>query len=811
MNVKLSKHDLELASQKIQIFEHYSNIIKRLEISDPSSVYLLRLKTWLNCSAATILGKIPTQEIVRAYSECADTIVKKIWSELELDEEDLGLFALGKLGSGELNLSSDIDLIAVSKNPPSLDNIRKIQRFSKILSSSTENGFLFRTDFDLRPGGSSSSLIVSLSQAEDYYWSYGATWERLALIRARPLVGNNELINDFQELFDKFIYRKFINYKLLEDLKSLRPAIHGSQKHDSENYYNLKTSPGGIRDIELFVHALQVIYGGKNPSLRTTSTEEAIKLLLENQIFSKAESNALSQIYWRMRHLENYVQSINDQQIHHWEKSHGESELHEIKGYSNQVNDIVSGVIGTPDATPSMPGSLEEQKNWLSSIGFNYDQIKDPWESLVNELRLNSKTYTNQIAQNKALYLFMNELSKVAVDSALGVHLIRDFLNTTKAKSSFLYLFIHQPKILRDLARVFGVSPYFGGLISARPELLDSLFHKTQVEPPDDWEDLLEYFIDHRLLKEVSAITELLEKKSVKEFTLHLTETADFICESILAKLKKDFPKSTLHLITLGKWGSQELGLKSDLDFVLVTQSAPIDDDHKVAKRFLSRLTAPHKGGGIYSVDLRLRPSGQAGPILTSQSQLETYLAQKAQIWERQSYQRARYLGGTPLDLKPHIYSRALTQEDTSELKEIRSKLLKAFNPASATDELNLKYSSGGLIEIEFTAQIWGLTKRQKNFPIGTEPMLQFIAKTEIKDSKKWQRLLEIYDSLRIYEQLHSFVAETAAPVLKLESSSFKRLAKIDHTTPQALYERVKYLINESMDLLKELDPLKSH
>jgi glutamate-ammonia-ligase adenylyltransferase len=189
---------------------------------------------------------------------------------------------------------------------------------------------------------------------------------------------------------------------------------------------------------------------------------------------------------------------------------------------------------------------------------------------------------------------------------------------------------------------------------------------------------------ERKLLTELWAANQFLNEKSPDGLFTRVTQTADEIALQLLSQLKHDFPDSLLKIVALGKWGGEELGLRSDLDFIFVTPGAPKESDFKVARRFISRLTDPLKGGNLYEVDLRLRPSGQSGTLLVAEDSLATYWKESAQAWERQAYSRARPLGGLKLD-KNILSARGLSAEDLEELKRIRSKLLVVKPRANST------------------------------------------------------------------------------------------------------------------------------
>ncbi len=634
-----------------------------------------------------------TANVCAYWSAIADEILSAAWREAGLNELDAMLFALGKQGALELNLSSDIDLMLVAEPRHALEVEKRMRAFQRRLHVPGEFGFCYRLDFDLRPGGKMGPLITSPSQFQDYYWSQGETWERLALVRLRAVTGSRALEKQIGDLARRFSYRKFLDFTLLEDLKALRAQVHqkGFQRRDDE--IHIKLEVGGIRDIELFVHSLLVMNGGKLPDLQTRSTEEALAKLSEKNLLAPAEAEQLRDSYWHYRHLENMVQSIEDRQTHALTDSALKlldlPDRAAIAGRMKLTDNVVSGLLGRVDLTAiHLPQDEAGQKRWLVELGFSQEAIDSTWDQLMKATALSYKNDRDERARQEFLYAFVTELSKhTALDRDLGLKLLVDFVRATRAKATFFSMLLRSPRLLQDLSRLFCISPYLGNILASRPELLDHFILRVDEAWAADMELLVQQMSERKLLTELWAANQFLNERRLEGLFSRVTSTADEICLQLLSQLKHDFPDSLVKIVALGKWGGEELGLRSDLDFIFVTPSAPKESDFKVARRFISRLTDPLKGGNLYEVDLRLRPSGQSGPLLVAENTLAEYWKASAQAWERQAYLRARPLGGVRLD-KRILVARGLSADELEELKRIRSKLL-VVKPAG---ELDVKY-----------------------------------------------------------------------------------------------------------------------
>ena len=240
------------------------------------------------------------------------------------------IIGLGKLGGLELNFSSDVDLIyfyqtdegEVFKNNRSTDHtphhyFAKLgERFSRFLSKKTSEGFLYRVDLELRPEGKSGTLVNSLDAMETYYETFGAFWEKQAFIRSSFVAGSQKLYDDFHQIMQPFVYPKLADYSILIKLKDMKIRILDSVRKSSDSGYHLKLGVGGIREIEFFVQSLQVLYGGKNPTLQTPNTLEALSQVSQTGLISEEEKIKLTQAYIYLRTLENRLQQAEEQQTH---------------------------------------------------------------------------------------------------------------------------------------------------------------------------------------------------------------------------------------------------------------------------------------------------------------------------------------------------------------------------------------------------------------------------------------------------------------------------------------------------------------
>ncbi len=771
-----------------------------------------RHRMWLRCAMATYFDRASASEVCLSWSDAAEVLIARAWIESGGADLKQSLLALGKLGSRELNLSSDVDLIAV-RNDDSVIDQKSFRRFQSLLGDSTEFGYALRLDFTLRPGGRASAAIPSLGEFEYHYGYHGEMWERLAFVRMRILQGPQEINEQIARFTTKMSYRKHLDYTVIEDLKSLRSKIRNETAgsvQGNPNLFHLKLGQGGIRELELFIHALQVLHGGRHPRLQTFSTSLAIQTIADLGLLPQGDCDELLQSYWRLRTWENRLHAYEDQQEYVVDLKEGHPALEkdfqiELRERCAAVAKISDSFFGGNFLPTPLPSSLDAQSERLRGLGFNDEAVNETWPQLLAATALSRHSERDERARLVFLKEFTEKLSELKLDLNLGLSLLLDFVRATRAKASFFTLLNREPKIRNQLALLFSISPYLGSLLSSRPELIDEFIYQKTAPPSADLMTLLEELTERRLLGELVAASQFLEGRDLRKMTLNLSSNADQIAQLLLDRLKEEQGLEDLSLLALGKWGGRELGLRSDLDFVFVTRNEPRAESHKVAKRFLSRMTEAHRGGSIYSVDMRLRPSGSSGPIMVTEENLHQYLLTQSAAWERQSYLRARPLTTMKVSPPATACSRGLSPGDYQELERIRSQLFVDPNYATSNADLDLKLSFGGLADVEFAAQIALLARREFSLDPSTCGMIQYLESVDELWRERGPRLREKYDELRSLEQLFQLTTSQVGSKVRLGSDEFHRLALLLDRSPRALEMQVRSTLAEIATSLVEL------
>lgn len=749
-----------------------------------------RTEIWSRCALSAKSDLTSAKTVCSDWSHAADKLLTEAFISC-FPSTDIALFALGKLGSNELNLSSDVDLLFVC-DELTQGHLSSLRKFQKILGEHTSLGFVFRLDFDLRPGGRHGPVIPTTDQFKDYYGNYGETWERLALVRLRDICGDKKIIEDVLGFAKKFSFRKHLDFTLLEDLKGLRSKIQTHyHRPDQESVIDLKLGIGGIRDVELFTHALQVIHGGKDPSLQIHGTTEALELIKTKKLLPIKDADFLIEHYWKLRGLENYVQALNDEQTHllNLNDTHPAvvcAETTDLQQRMKHCDQIVQSLLGVAVETKDLDQKLQD-------IGVPESDLQELWAEILDSEVLSRNKGRDEISRRAFLSSFVDSIQEQQGDLRRGLHLLRDFIKGTRAKASFFTLLLREKELMQELAWLFGHSPYLSRILCNRPELLDSFVYRAQDKLSEDLGTLLEELAERRLLSEIINGSSYLEDRNLPVLLQNLSSTADSIVLALLNALKKDYP-SDLQILALGKWGGKELGFRSDLDFIFVTPNDPQEGDYKLAKRFISRLTEAHRGGFIYSIDMRLRPSGKAGPLVISATDLVEYLKNEALPWERQAYLKARWVGNSLAGIKECFIQKGLSKEELQELDRIRGEL------QSADTVLDLKYSEGALIDLELASQAAVLLQKQ---PPQGENTLSFFASFPSENDV----LQTNYNRLRQIEQMLQLVASESITELSANHESFQALALALHLSPNNLLNEVQEILTANIALLKSLDP----
>ena len=681
--------------------------------------------------------------------------------------QQLHVVAMGKLGGGELNVSSDIDIVFVYPEDGETDGPRRIsnheffirlaRRIISAIAEVTADGFVFRVDTRLRPYGDSGPLAVSFDMLEEYFTTQGREWERYAWVKARPITG--EAGAELDAVVTPFVYRRHLDYSVIASLRSLHAQIRQEvQKREIAD--NIKLGPGGIREIEFLVQVFQIIRGGREPAFRLRPTLKALALLGDKHIVPAAAVDELRAAYVYLRNLEHRLQYLDDQQIQMLPRADEDRarvaemmgcadyaalrrELDAHRGVvSRHFEAIFAGVRenGTAESQPDpwlQSLSKEQARAGLAAMGF-----ADP-EHIHARLaeKRSSARYRRMAASSQAL---LDRLVPQLLDTARALpnpdatfERMLNVVDSIGRRESYLALLLEYPNATAGLARLASASPWAADYLAQHPVLLDELINPQGGSDVPDWPrlrealrasldehdgnterqmDILRHFKQAQTLHLLAH--DLAGTLSLETLSDHLSDLAGTVLEQVLrlawnALRARHREQPRFAIIGYGKLGGKELGYASDLDIIFLyddeDQAAP-ETYARLAQRINTWLASTTSAGVLYETDLRLRPNGAAGLLVSQIDAFREYAFEKAWVWEHQALTRARFvagdaeIGGHFERIRTEVLSRPRDLAALgSEILAMRDKMRDAH--ANASGLFDLKHDRGGIVDVEFVVQ----------------------------------------------------------------------------------------------------------
>jgi glutamate-ammonia-ligase adenylyltransferase len=750
-----------------------------------------------------VLGILPIEEVLALYSEWA---VQWISTACSAVYEDLArrwppprkenrepvrytVFALGKLGAMELNLSSDVDLIfvveelsgrTVSGDTTQITDHTFWDRWARgvieLLQSVKENGFVFRVDVRLRPGGNQSPLVQSYGQVLDYYTNYSTVSERLALLRARPIAGDLELGNLLLQELDPILFPRHLNFEVLDEIRWLKGKIDREAVRTRRKGEDIKLGPGGIRELEFLLHTLAMVYGGKTPDLKVQRTLELINALAKNRLLPQGTAVRLREAYLFLRGVENLLQVRDDRQTYLLPQDPSSlAEIAYLFGYRGEkavkrfledlhrhrglIEQEFSALVQQPSSRESnlMPVVYDlvegfgEEEGELERLppGLPFSDpegAKRHLNRLLSGPRPDIYGKRTRVQFERALPILLEEVIQ-SEDPDQALRRLREFVDRVGGRSYVYALLGENPEVARALIRLFAGSELLGKYLTDHPELMDTLVLRGYALPyrdrtsihqeiqriakssPDPWEvaEELRSFQNQEILR--IALNDLHGSITPLEVMEQLSDLAEEILITLLEvspSLLRTRPSYPLYPVALGKLGSREMMYGSDLDllFIIDPRSDEGTEGHVAwAQKLLTLLSTRTARGTLYPVDLRLRPSGNQGLLVSTFPAFQEYHRRLASIWERVALVYHRVIHPSPPEeirsfLLTACYGAGLTGEDLQKMVEIRKKMEEERGGKEP-----LKAGPGGVADIEFGLALLAIhAVSRKTFPPAPSP-----------------------------------------------------------------------------------------
>lgn len=755
------------------------------------------------------------------------------------------LLAMGKQGAFELNYSSDIDLIVLfdehrlryrGQETPLAFASRFTRSLCYILEQKTAEGYVFRTDLRLRPHLPGHPLALSCGEAELYYERHGQNWERAALIKARACAADIAAGQAFLARLRPYVWRKYLDYAAIRDIHSIKRQIHAHRGFAVIRVlgHDLKVGRGGIREIEFFVQTQQLILGGRYPELRTRRTREALAALAAGRWIAAEARDELDRAYTFLRALEHRLQMVHDRQTQQLPARAEEfARFASFAGYADAARleaDIAEALRTVerhyaalfehePDlglgrrlvftGTEDDPGTLET----LREMGF-----REP-HAVASRIRSWHHGHIRATRSARARELLTEltpsilEALRREPDPDEAFRLFDEFVSSLPAGVQIFSLLHANRRLLELLSDIFGAAPRLARHLSAHVDLFEAMLAPDFFEPLPPREalaaELARRLADARHLEEAldlcrrwahgrqfqAGMHVLLGVSDVLAAESCLSAVAEVILEALLPwvgawieERHGTIEKGRFVVVGMGKLGSRELTIGSDLDLVFVYDAPPDACSSgpqslpaatwfaRFAQRLVSALSARTAEGRLYDIDMRLRPSGNVGPVACSLESFARYERETAETWEHQALTRARPVAGDPTLTKEiaavidEVISRPRDPARTA--RAVRAMRERIFREHGSRDPWNLKHVRGGLVDLEFTAQFLQLVHAHAHRQLrttGTRDALVAAGEVGILDPDTSQALVR---SLDLQHALQAVLRLSTAPGLAPEGTS---------------------------------------
>ena len=703
--------------------------------------------------------------------------------------QEMVVLAMGKLGAGELNFSSDVDLIFAFPERGETDGDRPVtcdefflrlgRKLIKALGANTADGFVFRVDMDLRPFGGNGPLVMSFDALESYYQIEGREWERYAWIKARPAAGDRAAGADLIARLNPFVYRRYLDYGVFESIRDMKRRIDREVTR-REMRDHIKLGPGGIREIEFFGQIFQLIRGGVSRPLQERRLLTVLSRLVADGTVSTAAGDELRDAYIFLRNTEHRLQEAGDAQTHQLPKDEfgrlrlatamgadsWEAFAERLDGHRTHVRRHFNGLLAEGDEPGTDGGSLarlwpdpppdDEAKRILAEAGFeDPGAVLDQLETLREAPATGAMSTEGRDRLDRLVPRLLVEVAGCR-EPTLALTRIVELLRSIQRRTSYFSLLLENPSALSHLVRFAATSAWILAYLARHPVLLDELLDPRTLYAPPDREALaaelsarlgaidpddLEYQMETlRVFKGINvlrvAAADVTDALPLMRVSDHLSDLAEVIVDQVLDLCRGHLtarhgePECTLPgcdrgfvVVAYGKLGGLELGYDSDLDLVFLhagsvnpTQNGPrpTESSHffsRLGQRVIHLLSSRTAAGVLYEADMRLRPSGRAGMLVSHIDSFLDYQINDAWTWEQQALLRARPICGDNAlaaqfqDIRREILGQRRDPATLrGEVAEMRARL-RAEQLKGVGDWFDLKGGLGGMVDVEFLVQ----------------------------------------------------------------------------------------------------------
>ncbi len=661
---------------------------------------------------------------------------------------------------------------------------RMMRRLVRILQERTADGYVFRTDLRLRPDPGSTPLAIPVDAAMIYYEGRGQNWERAAFIKARAVAGDLAAGEQFLRGLVPFVFRKYLDYAAISDIHSIKRQIHAHKGHGAiaVKGHNVKLGRGGIREIEFFVQTQQLIAGGRMPALRSRVTEETLAELTRAKWIDAETRDELIEAYWFLRDVEHRIQMVRDEQTHLLPETDAELKriafmmgFTDTPSFSERLVEVLKTVerryadlfeqetklsVGTGNLVFTGQGDDPDTLETLRKLGF---ERPSDISRIIRTWHYGRYRATQSVEARERLTELTPELLRVFGESKRADEALLRFDSFISGLPSGIQLFSllgSNPALLSLIVNIMSSAPKLAEVIAARPHVFDGMLDpglmaelptrdylgerlKASLVQARHYEEVLDrlriFASEQSFLIGIRLLTGAINGDMAARAFTHL---ADLIIEAALDAVMSeirvthgDYPGGRIAIAGMGKLGSFELTGGSDIDLILLYDyddaagesdgAKPLDATRyftRITQRLIAALSAPTAEGVLYEVDMRLRPSGNKGPVATRINAFGKYQREEAWTWEHMALSRARLICGDQslVSEAESIIADVLSGKRdvakvTHDVAEMRELIEKEKAPENGWD---LKLIPGGVIDVEFIAQYLALIAPAKGVDI---------------------------------------------------------------------------------------------
>lgn len=802
----------------------------------------LRRRVMLRVIARDLNGLADLDEVMRSMTALAEVTVQVALSYLETWQQaiygtpigedgtpqQLIVVGMGKLGGGELNVSSDIDLIFAYGEDGETDGARKLsnheffaiqgKKLIAAIGEVTADGFVFRVDMRLRPYGDSGALVGSFDMLEQYYQTQGREWERYAWIKGRVIAGPAE---ELQALLHPFVFRKYLDYGAFASMRDLKTQIQ-REVHRREMHDNIKLGPGGIREIEFIAQVFQLIRGGRDSALQIRPTLKVLQQVAEKGLLSQETVAQLSAAYVFLRNLEHRLQYLQDAQTQmlptdeenrmriaqgmgcqSWAQF-----LEQLQPHRNLVERHFSEVFSMQPAEAPQANALVEMwsghldraelENRLGEQG--YQRTEDSCRRL-QALRAGAR-YRQLPAASRERFdaLLPTVLQLASACSNPDDTLLRmiNLLESICRRASYLALLAEYPHSLDLVVNLVSASPWLSDYLALHPILLDELLDTRSLYAVPDFNalgdtlrrqlaeadgdveqqmDIMRHFKHAQVFR--FAAQDMSGKLSLETLSDYLSALADLVLQAVLETSwptvrgkHREVPRFAV--IGYGKLGGKELGYASDLDIIFIYDDDAPDAGEIYARfgqRINSWLGSLTSAGMLYETDLRLRPDGASGLLVSSIEAFEEYQSHKAWTWEHQALTRARFCAGDADIGAAFEDIRIKVLRQSRDIEQLRKEVVamrQKMHDGHPNDSglFDIKHDHGGIVDVEFIVQYLVLVHAKQHATLtrnaGNIALLHMAAALGLVDADLADRAAQAYRVFRRAQHLQRLQGEKA-------------------------------------------------